>query len=196
MDDGILPELRAATSAAHQHLEDAVQIEQQVRDVAGYRGLLEKFWGWYKPLEEQITRLHGWPYAGYDPNARMKLPWLERDLRALGLDEEEIAALPRCKHVPETLTLGAGFGCAYVIEGATLGGRHISAMLKDSPVPAEARTFFSSYGAQVGERWKEFLGALQTFALVEKKDKEHILTAASDSFMSLNKWLSLKPMPV
>ncbi len=195
MDDGILPELRAATSAAHQQLEDSVQIEQRVKDVAGYQELLEKFWGWYKPLEKQITQLPGWPFGGYDPNPRAKLPWLEQDLKALGLSGADIAALPLCEDVPQAASLGAGFGCAYVIEGATLGGRHISAMLKDSPVPTEARTFFSSYGARVGERWKEFLAALEEFASTQRSQKEGLLTAARDSFGSLQTWLRANGNP-
>ena len=195
MDDGILPELRSATSDAHQQLEDSVQIEKRVKDLSGYRTLLEKFWGWYKPIEEQLTHLPGWPYAGYDPGQRIKLQWLEGDLHALGLSSADISALPRCEDVPTVSSLGQGFGFAYVMEGATLGGRHISGMLKDGPVPVEARHFFSSYGTSVGERWKEFIAALQEFASIEKSQRAEILAAARDSFSSLQKWLNFKAIP-
>lgn len=196
MHDGILPTLRAATSGAHQQLENSVQIEQRVGDIAAYRELLEKFWGWYQPLEQLLRQLPGWPYAGYDPGTRTKVPWLEQDLMALGLTEEDISALPRCANLPQTASLGSGFGCAYVIEGATLGGRHISALLKDSLIPEGARAFFSSYGAEVGQRWKEFLAAMQDFAAVQQHEQGSLLKAAQESFTSLQNWLTLKTSPV
>jgi heme oxygenase len=149
--------------------------------------LLARFLGFYEPLEEQLQALDGWSEAGIDFAARRKAPWLAHDLAALGMSPGEITAIARCDRLPPVDTLARGFGCAYVLEGATLGGRHITQMLSGTDIPDGARTFFRSYGAAVGERWKEFTSALEAFG--EKGDETEIVEAARETFASLQTWL-------
>ncbi len=60
----IVPDLRAATGAAHQRLEQTVDIVRCVADAARYRKLLERFLGFYRPLERRLTKLGGWEAHG------------------------------------------------------------------------------------------------------------------------------------
>ncbi|MDB6155233.1 MAG: hypothetical protein JWL90_3686 [Chthoniobacteraceae bacterium] len=188
MTQPILERLRAATKSAHAQLEERVQIEARLIDPQRYGELLEDFLGWYEPLENGMRTLAGWSDYGLDLAARRKTPWLAHDLNALGYSEAQIAALPRCRDLPTMETLACGFGCAYVMEGATLGGRHISGLLRESPVPKEARTFFGSYGPSVGERWKEFVAALEAFS-----DRggygDQVVDAARQTFESMESWI-------
>lgn len=187
----LLVKLREESSAAHRQLEEQVAITERIRDVAAYRELLQKFLGFYAPLELRLERLTGWTDWGYDPIARRKTPWLSQDLTALGADPGDIVALPLCEDGPSPDNVAAGFGCAYVLEGATLGGRQISAWLDQSDIPRQARRFFSSYGENVGQQWRAFCEALEHFG-GSRPQHDAILRAASETFESLKRWLSGK----
>lgn len=191
MSDGILHQLRLGTGSAHAQLEAQVQIEKKLADTASYLGLIKKFFGWYQPMEQRLAGLEShphWPHTGYELAGRRKTPWLQQDLLALGLSNDEIRDLPVCQDLPAIDTPAQALGCAYVMEGATLGGRHISSMMRDSAVPAHARHFFSSYGPEVGSRWKEFIAGLESFASLHSEEPV-IVASAEKSFASMAKWL-------
>jgi heme oxygenase len=187
----LLVKLREESRAAHRQLEDQVAIMERIRDVNAYRELLQKFLGFYAPLELRLERLTGWADWGYDPLTRRKTAWLSQDLAALGEGASDIVALPLCEDGPSPDNIAAGFGCAYVLEGATLGGRQISAWLDKSEIPGDARRFFSSYGENVGQQWRAFCEALEQFGRSHPQHDE-ILRAASETFGSLERWLSAK----
>lgn len=186
MADDILHQLRVGTKDQHEQLESAVQIGHRLNDAGRYAELLELFLGWYRPMEQKLEAIPGWEKYGIDIRSRRKSQWLEEDLRALA---DHSASLGDCPALPRVETLAEAFGCAYVIEGSTLGGRHIAAMLQDSPIPPGARRFFTSYGAEVGPRWKEFVSALGAFASDSHADDE-IVRAAQEAFASMQRWIS------
>lgn len=155
-----------------------------------YTRLLERFFGFYQPLEERLEGLDGWDAHGIDFPARRKAPWLEADLAALDHTPEAIAALPRCATLPRLDSLASGFGCAYVLEGATLGGRQISGLLRETRIPENARHFFGSYGPDVGSRWREFTASLEAFG--EEGPQHEIIEAARGTFTTLQNWLILE----
>ena len=126
-----------------------------------YTRLLRSFFGFYRPLEDRLFALNDWAAHGLALPGRRKTPWLVSDLHVLGLSLEEIQALPSCAKLPTISNHAQGFGCLYVLEGATLGGRQITALLQSSPVSTSARRFFNSYGSETGARWREFLVCLQ-----------------------------------
>ena len=121
--------------------------------------------------------------------ARLKTPWLVADLRALGLTPAQIDALPDCPDLPRVDIPARAWGCQYVLEGATLGGRHISAMMAQSAVPVEARRFFVGYGERTGERWQDFIAALEHYAVgVDIAEEGDIIQGASETFACLHRW--------
>lgn len=185
----ILDELRTHTAAAHHALEDEVKIEEATRTPENYCRLLERFYGFHQPFEVRIGELAGWETTDYDPGARLKSPWLHEDLEALGLSEEEIQQLPLCPQLPEIRTLAEGFGCAYVIEGSTLGGRHIARLLEGGAGARLPRRFFQSYGAETGPRWKEFCAALERFAAEHPEGEPEIVRAAEETFTRFRDWV-------
>ncbi len=185
----ILEQLRAHTSADHQALEDEVQIEEATRTPENYRRLLERFHGFHLPFEDRISGLTGWEATNYHPRLRLKSPWLQEDLESLGLAREDIQQLPLCVHLPEMRTLAQGFGCAYVVEGSTLGGRHIARLLDDGPATGFPRRFFQSYGAEVGPRWKEFCASLEQFSAECPHSEEEIIRAARETFLCFRQWM-------
>jgi heme oxygenase len=190
----LLDRLRQESRAAHRRLEEQAAIPERIQDLDSYRELLEKFLGFYAPMENHLERLPGWAEWGYDPLERRKTAWLSLDLAALGRETSEIVTLPLCEETPRPESVAEGFGCAYVLEGATLGGRQISASLAGSAIPGGARNFFQSYGAQVGEKWSAFCESLERYG-ARGGDQDAVIHAASATFNSLSHWLAIPPPP-
>lgn len=188
---GLLPALRAATASVHRRLEETVNIEHCLRDASRYAGLLRTFLGFHRPLEKRLETISGLDERGYLSLERRKTPWIVADLRALGLSAAEIDLVPDCQSLPQLANDPVrAFGCLYVLEGATLGGRHITALLQSSPVPPEARRFFGGYGAQTGERWREFLTALEAAGRAGgEAGSEAIVGAACETFADMEGWI-------
>lgn len=184
----LLSLLRDATAEAHRRLEETVDISQTARSARRYRRLLEDFLGFHAAAQEKLEAPPDLPRAGYAPAERRKTAWLEADLKALGLSAEEVRALPLCRDLPDLPDAAAAMGCAYVVEGSTLGGRHIAAFLdKSGVIPREARRFFQGYGEETGTKWREFCAALET---VEKADHDRAARAAVETFAAMERWLS------
>lgn len=179
--------LRARTAQAHVDLERVVDVEGALRSVDAYHRLLVGFAGFYRPMEAMIERagLDRWDYGAV---ARRKSGWLEEDL--VELEKRGVFRLRRldCEAIPEVGNASRAFGCAYVLEGATLGGRQISKMLEGSDVPAEARRFFRSYGTRTGERWREFCESLEEFA-ADGGDVTEIVEGAEATFRAFGAWM-------
>lgn len=185
MQSPILTRLRNETSEAHVRLEDEIKIEDRIQSVDGYRSLLEDFYGFYQPIESALESQSGW---GFDIQERRKSQWIREDLRALGLSEEEIDALPRCEEIPAVNGLADGYGAAYVIEGSTLGGRTITGLLEKSEIPADGRRFFRSYEAELGTKWKEFCAAMEAYS--SDTNSDHIVEGAKSTFTRMHQWVS------
>src|SRR6187431_1589548 len=113
--------LKRGTAAAHQHLEAQLGLLDPGLDVHRYLRVLETFYGFYVPVEIDVTRLAAAEMPlGFPLRARAEL--IERDLLALGLSPADLAALPLCSDRPELSGIEDLAGCLYVLEGASLGG--------------------------------------------------------------------------
>ena len=120
--------LKRETTAVHQHLEAQLGLLDPSLDVHRYRRVLETFYGFYVPVEIDVTRLAAAePPLGFPLRARAEL--IERDLLALGLSPADLAALPLCSDRPELSCVEDLAGCLYVLEGACLGGQVLVPLL-------------------------------------------------------------------
>jgi heme oxygenase len=137
----IMAGLKAATAEHHERLERRVDIAARLRSRDAYRELLERFYGYYRPLEARLAP-HGQTFP-----IRPKAPLLARDIEALGGD---VAALPLARRLPPTDSLEQALGVLYVLEGATLGGAVIARMARGLDVSSQ---FFGAYDSA---RWREF----------------------------------------
>ena len=116
---------------------------------------------------------------------RQKGRWLEEDLAQLGI--RSVSELPQCRDLPNVETWAQAVGAMYVLEGSTLGGRHISAMLRTSDIPVGAQRFFSSYGAEVGAMWRSFCAIGNQ--LSAPAEQEVAVANARATFASMQLWL-------
>jgi heme oxygenase len=182
----ILQKLKESTRKQHEDVEGAVDVMSKLFSLEDYKKLLAKFRSFYAAYEPAI------PYeelkaAGFDYDERRKLPSLDADAKALGID-----AVAVFTDLPDVSSLPKAFGSIYVIEGSTLGGQVISRHLKEhlGLTPDSGGAFFASYGAKVGPMWKQFGEAITRFSGEGAHDDE-IVEAAKQTFDSINKCMSI-----
>lgn len=182
--NGLPERLRAETHAQHQRIEAAFALPRTREE---HQRRTEMFFGFVEPLERGVNGTLGEPHpltAG-----RAKAGWLREDLRAQGLTETDIAALPRCADLPDVSTPERALGALYVFEGATLGAQIISRHLEKELGYADGRgyRYFQSYGPEAGRKWQEFRGFLQQPA--EPADADRTVATAGETFSKLHAWM-------
>ena len=160
-------ELKAATAAHHQRLERRVDIERHLRSRAAYRALLERFYGFHRPIETVLA-----PFAGpFTP----RHPLLAQDIAALGGD---VAGLPIATRLPEVHSVRDALGVLYVLEGSALGGAVIGGMVeRDLGLHS---TYFARRG--IAARWRAFGAHVERHAPVSPQ-------AAVATFEDMEVWM-------
>jgi heme oxygenase len=189
----VIGELRSATWSLHQRLEKRLDVRSRFSDPVNYRAHLEKMWGFCAGIESRLGP-HIFGDALPDFDKRRKLPLLRQDLTALGADAERVLLLPRCETLPRCADPSAAFGCLYVIEGATLGGRTLLPMVESRLgfTAERGATFLASYGEDVTSMWRFFGDSLDAWCEPQER-RERAAVAAVATFASLEQWLCGNP---
>lgn len=182
--------VREYTRHAHWRLEDALALTDRPCTMARYRLLLSAFAGFYGPLEARLAAFPQWRHVGIDYAKRRKLPWLIADLMALGATPSTLRTLPRCSDLPSSDTFERAVGCAYVLEGATIGGRRIRSILEPQLAlsPECGARFFHSYGDELGAMWRQFETAMPRAANTPEQ-RRRLLEAADQTFAAMHRWV-------
>jgi heme oxygenase (biliverdin-IX-beta and delta-forming) len=96
-----------------------------------------------------------------------------------------------CTDLPEVSNEAQAFGCLYVMEGSTLGGKFISQVLRKclGIEAASGAAFFNGYGAETGARWKAFQQSLLTFS-EQAGQNATIIESANQTFNKMERWIS------
>lgn len=191
--DSAIAELRTATWPLHQRLEKRIDFKARVANVAAYRSHIERMWGFYSSLEPGLAS-GVFDDALGDYEKRRKIPLLTRDLIALGAEASALSRLPRCPNVPDCVDASAAFGCAYVLEGATLGGRSLMPLVEArlGVTGERGAAFLASYGDAVGEMWRAFGAALNQYC-ADAGRRSRAAEAAIATFSALEVWLCGEP---
>ncbi|MFO1500637.1 MAG: biliverdin-producing heme oxygenase [Verrucomicrobiota bacterium] len=189
----LLLRLRKETRPQHAALERVLGLLDKALSLGTYRQRLEQFYGFYRPVEGHLGALGDWRKRGLDVQERRKVPLLEADLRALGVETPE--SLPLCTELPDLGGVPEAFGCLYVLEGATLGGQFITEHLQRTLGlgPDNGARFFNSYGERVPEMWRSFGATLVAFASTAEIENA-VVSAAGETFESLHRWLEGKDL--
>ncbi|WP_255442903.1 biliverdin-producing heme oxygenase [Corallococcus sp. Z5C101001] len=197
----LLRRLKTETRSHHERTEGAVRLMDAHLTPADYQRQLESFHGFYLPVEALLAG----PLSALEPAlnlpARWKTPLLAQDLRALGHDAGSLARLPRASPLPSLPGLPEALGCAYVLEGSTLGGqlilRHLTRHFgPDARVGSFA--FFRAYGEEVGPMWRSF-GAVLTQASERAASSSFdaaVVQGARDTFDGFAAWLTRDAGPL
>lgn len=190
----ILEALKAKTAVNHRNVEASPLMQPiATRNLTpeNYTQILQKFYGFFQPLESSIYHLPGLEYYLPDLATRRKAGSILQDLRAIHQENIALAALPLCPDVPRISEVSHAFGALYVMEGSTLGGKVISKIVYETLgyTPESGIAFFNGYGTQTGPKWKAFQEALTRFALTPGQ-QESIIHSATCTFQKLEVWFS------
>jgi heme oxygenase len=170
-------------------MEKRLDVKARFARPDDYLAHMRKMWGFCAPLE-----------AGIDPGAlrdalpdyesRRKLPLLTRDLLALGTPAADVSHLARCMTLPACAEPAAVFGCLYVLEGASLGGRTLLPLVERNLGFTESNgaAFLASYGARVDAMWQTFGMALEGWCSTPARS-DLATAAAASTFDALDGWL-------
>ena len=193
LDTGsFLQRLREETRADHDRVEAAIPVMRADLDVAAYREILARCYGYHAPLEVRLEALSPTLPPALDWPARRKCPNLCRDLAVLGVRDAEFSRLPRCRSLPALSGPARILGCLYVLEGASLGGqvicRHLAGL---DPTIARNRRFFQGYGERTGAMWQAFRAVLVD-ACPRRSDQEAVIEAARDTFRTFAAWMDCR----
>jgi heme oxygenase len=184
-----IAELRSATWPSHQRLEKRLDVKTRFSGRDAYRAHLQKMWGFCAAIELELGR-NGFSAVLADYEARRKIPLLTRDLIALGADRESVLRLPFCEAIPDCADPAAAFGCVYVLEGATLGGRTLLPVV-ESRIGLSAdngAAFLASYGDDVAAMWRGFGASLEAWCSSPERRMRAAETAVA-TFTALDDWL-------
>lgn len=154
---------------------------------AGYRSYLTRMYGFVLAVEISIlntTRIE----RHVDIRRFKKHELLRRDLMTLGMTSKQLAAIPLCS-VPPFVAPEEALGWAYPIERSTL--RH-GAMFRQlaSAIPGEAAfasSYLKCYLGLIGEMWRSFGHALETFAGDPAKT-QRVIDSARSALRSYRSW--------
>lgn len=189
--------LREATREAHDRLDASSPVFAPNLELSAYHLLLGRYLAAHLAAEHALER---WAAAlasrGVALDERRKVPLLRRDrartASLLATSDDEPRALSLS--LP---TLASAWGALYVAEGSTLGAQHIMRTLACSDLarhdglnPDVGFTYFSSYGASTGEKWRQFLSALGEADGADPGSRDTIIDGARSTFTLFERALS------
>jgi len=183
--------LKRETTAVHQHLETQLGLLDPGLDVPRYRRVLETFYGYYVPVEIDVTRLAAAePPLGFSLRARAEL--IKRDLLALGRSPAELAALPLCSDRPELSCSEDLAGSLYVLEGACLGGQVLIPLMRRRLGIAKdsGAAFFAGDEERTLPRWTVIVAWLDGLPRTGASSAK-IISAAKATFDAFARWAAV-----
>ena len=183
--------LKRETAAVHHHLETQLGLLDPNLDVELYRRVLETFYGFYVPVEIDVTRLAATEMPiGFPLRARAEL--IARDLLALGRSPADLAALPVCSDRPVLSCVEDLAGCLYVLEGACLGGQVLSPLLhrRLGLAKGSGATFFAGDEERTLARWTLIVAWLDGLPRMGASTAR-IISAAGATFEAFARWAAV-----
>ncbi|WP_010522658.1 biliverdin-producing heme oxygenase [Aquimarina agarivorans] len=187
----IFDHLKLATKTQHQSVEKVLIGElKNLQNAKDYANLLHRLYAFYAPVEAQLQNIINENFMP-DIKLRQHMHRILQDLSILGYPIKPID----CNETLQITTPSYGLGVLYVIEGSTLGGQIISAMLikQLNLNDATAISYFSSYKDQTLPMWKQLKS--EVLASQEELNEHQIVSGAKDTFDMLRQWL-LKSKPL
>jgi heme oxygenase (biliverdin-IX-beta and delta-forming) len=181
----ISQEIKTATAQSHQAVEKLVM--DQIRCLVtpkDYARLLRLFANYFGGLEILIGE-HLSESDVPDLQVRRKTSLIYKDLQRLGEDSPE-----KCgpAFLPDIKNKFQAFGAMYVIEGSSLGGKHIARMIRDKLPGTDALLFFAGYGDHTLEMWNRFKTYLDK-ASGKPEETDRIISTAQETFLKFAVWI-------
>ncbi|RZI85066.1 MAG: hypothetical protein EOP38_06545 [Rubrivivax sp.] len=182
--------LQQATAADHQAVEERVNL-MGIDSLARYQRVLVAFHGFWPGIEVRINAALP-PVLQLEWAPRWRAARLPADLSVLGGESPAaVAALPVCDDWPAITNEPEALGALYVVEGSSLGARHIGRHLQArlGLDAASGASFFAGYGEHTGPWWLRFKAVLQQ-QLATPEQQAMAVQGARQTFASLNRWFT------
>jgi heme oxygenase len=177
-------ELKAVTETAHVASEKTMVLAlKRIRTEEDYIQMLNRLYGFYAPLETLIKKhLTENNFPGISKRSRADN--IVADIQALG---KQIQSPEFGGELPTIDSYGRALGALYVLEGSTLGGRIIAAMINRQLDTTKGLSFFTSYGAETENMWQSFKDFLNQPR--PSRQREEIIAAAKDTFITFKNFI-------
>jgi heme oxygenase len=175
--------LKEMTWDIHLRLEKRLAVKDRFSNVDLYSAHLSQLLAFHDAAEKQWGGLLQRVLDDYP--ARLKAPLLKRDIEALG------GVLPSSwPRIPDAADPAAALGGFYVLEGATLGGRHLLPIVERKLGLSAGRgaSHLASYGSEVQPMWRKFRATVEAeCATPQTRDRAGAM--ARGAFLALETWL-------
>lgn len=176
--------LKEETREAHTTAENLLTPKlSSIKTYDDYAAILKMFYGYFHPLELTIKQQVSDKVLN-DIGERRNSLFILRDLKNLNCSTENLSV---CDEIPEVNNTRDAFGCLYVLEGSTLGGRIIAKMLMKNfyiSLDQGNLNFFNGYKEDTGNKWAHFLSVIN-----KQEGVQAIVSAANEAFDGLTKWM-------
>lgn len=188
--------LRQATDAAHERLHHLPAFASLAAGRIGrdeYVALLRRLLGFHRAVEAALAAAPSLRPFGIAIEERRRAPLLEADLDALdampGLAAPPVAP-PVAPLAAPPASAAAAMGWLYVVEGSTLGGRHLARGLDGLLGEAEAgRRFLLGHGARHGAMWRACCEAIEQCGATPG-GMAAMIEGANDAFRCFEDWFA------
>jgi len=181
--------LRTQTALLHDQAATILGLPGAIQTPDHYRDWLDRFRGFYAPLEQSLASFGDWHGHGFALPSPTLSACLTADLAGLGTDKPGTSRAPPAA-LPDLPTFAHALGALYVLEGSTLGGRVI---LRDverrlGPQINGATRFFDGRGMAAGPAWQRFRAALDAFGQNRPRLCADVVTGAQRAFRAILAW--------
>jgi heme oxygenase len=178
--------LKEETKVAHVKVEALIIPKIKALDTyQSYKNLLYIFYGFFKPVEEQIT-VYLQEDVLPDINERRNAMLIQQDLAFIGEQKPDVV----CIELPLIKDAATALGAMYVLEGSTLGGIHLSKMIADkmSFTSPKGVAFFSGYRNKTATKWDFFKEQLNNYTESTEVENE-VIRSANETFLKFKNWI-------
>jgi heme oxygenase len=187
----IIQRIKTQTLDSHTSLENSPllrPISEKSLTLTQYISILQKFYGFFYPMEEDIGRFAVEQYLP-DFAQRRKAALLKQDLACITRNKHLPLAI--CQDLPPVNNMAQAFGSLYVMEGSTLGGKMIYKVVKEllGLDQQNGLSFFYGYGADTGNKWKTFQQSLLNLTSEHTNIDDQIIESANHTFLQLKAWI-------
>jgi heme oxygenase len=180
--------LKHGSAREHAAIEAFLAFDADAWPLERYQRYLVCMHAFHRAVEGAID---GHAPSGLGLEDRRKTPWLAEDLAHFDL--APLAAAPALSPLHDA---ARAIGWAYVLEGATLGGRVLFKPVarRWSLGPHHGATYLFGYGERTGALWREFTHALDAMPLRED-EVQAAVAGACEAFSRLREWFAQNAWP-
>lgn len=174
----LLAALRTRTGAQHERLDAALAVTSDIT-LPRYDAFLRASLAVIEVVEPAVEALLG----GFDGPSRRER--LRADLAAVAARGSVAPSDPAVVEIRRPASVAEAFGCAYVLEGSTLGGVVLARTVEPALDLAarEGTSYLRLRGERTGELWRAFLVRLERFdAEASAGDRDAACEYAASTF--------------